>query len=508
MQLTHLGYEALIRRYQLRVPPLREVYVATPRTIESRTIDADGETRIALPLQRSGDTESLVGQLTFAFKRESLNLTVLAALFEIPEVCEAVQHWLRDKPSSKYARMAGHLATWLSGHTFDYTLPPGCPRVPLLDPARYIVGPAIPDPKFGIVSNVLGDQWFSPLIRKTPNLETWLTKGLAGKVGDILRAIEPETLARAVNYLYLAETRSTYGIEDEVPDNDRAARFRHLLEQAGEPGVLTEEQLSEWQSQIISARAAEFHYREGQNWLSRAGRLRNIADFIPPPAELVRPMMESVARLAQTAATGTLDPLLAAACAAFGLVFVHPFWDGNGRLHRFLLHHILRQAGFTPPGIVLPLSARMLKQLDRYARLLKQYSRPRTEFLDYVLDGDSATIHVRSQQPRWLYAYHDFTDICEFIYECCEACLEQDLHSEIIYLRAHDATMRDLEIWLDMRQSALNTLIDVIVQGNGVLSKRKHKLAEGLSDDDIARIEATVAKHFAEYIDHQTQQTS
>jgi len=213
-------------------------------------------------------------------------------------------------------------------------------------------------------------------------------------------------------------------------------------------------------------------------------------------------MMESVARVAQAASTGVLDPVLAAACATFGFVFVHPFWDGNGRLHPFLLHHILRQAGFTPAGVVLPMSARILKQLGRYSALLKRYSRPRTELLDYALDGDSATIHVRSPQPQWLYAYHDFTDICEFIYECCQACVEEDLQTEIVYLRAHDATVRDLEAWLDMRQAALNTLIDIIVQGHGVLSKRKHKLAEGLSDEDVARIEATVATHFSAYIDH------
>ena len=51
-----------------------------------------------------------------------------------------------------------------------------------------------------------------------------------------------------------------------------------------------------------------------------------------------------------------MEPLVAACCASFGMVFVHPFLDGNGRLHRFLLHHVLRQCGVTPEGIVLPIS--------------------------------------------------------------------------------------------------------------------------------------------------------
>jgi len=31
----------------------------------------------------------------------------------------------------------------------------------------------------------------------------------------------------------------------------------------------------------------------------------------------------------------TFDAILAAAIIAFGFVFIHPFVDGNGRIHRF-----------------------------------------------------------------------------------------------------------------------------------------------------------------------------
>lgn len=502
---VYLGYEALIRRFQLRVPPLRSVSVGIDRKIERHIIAADGDERIELPLQRLADTHSIAGQLGFALRRERLNLAVLGALFEHAEALQAVQAWLAAKPTSKYSRMAGHLAHWLTGHAFSYQLPPGSPRVPLLDPKAFVTGPAVPDLQFGVTHNLIGGRFFSPLIRRTDKLDALLAQDLGAQVARALDTLDPELLGRAVDFLYLSETRSTYSIEDEVPDNNRSAKFRRLLEQAGEPGPVTEAQLVQWQSQTVGPLSVEGGFRESQNWLSRAGRLRNIADFIPPPPALVRPMMDTVAQVAALGASQALHPVLAATCAAFGLVFVHPFLDGNGRLHRFLLHHVLRQAGFTPAGVVLPLSARMLKDLPRYSTLLKRYSRPRTDLLEYLLDAESGTLLVQSAQPLWLYAYFDATELCEFILECVKHCVEEDLLDEVAYLRAHDLAVRALSGWLDMRQSRLDTLIDVIVQGQGTLSKGKRKLAEGLSDAEVERIEATVRESFEAYFERQAR---
>ena len=45
---VYLGYEALIRRYQLRVPPLRSVSVGVDRAVERHIMTADGEEMAAM----------------------------------------------------------------------------------------------------------------------------------------------------------------------------------------------------------------------------------------------------------------------------------------------------------------------------------------------------------------------------------------------------------------------------------------------------------------------------
>src|ERR1035441_7001211 len=48
------------------------------------------------------------------------------------------------------------------------------------------------------------------------------------------------------------------------------------------------------------------------------------------------------------------------------------FQDGNGRMHRCLIHHVLAERKFTPPGIVFPVSSVMLDRIDDYRSTLRR----------------------------------------------------------------------------------------------------------------------------------------
>ena len=60
-----------------------------------------------------------------------------------------------------------------------------------------------------------------------------------------------------------------------------------------------------------------------------------------------------------------VDCVVATAMLGFGLVFIHPFDDGNGRAHRFLIQQILRRLGYVP-DMIFPVSNIMVRRRGQY----------------------------------------------------------------------------------------------------------------------------------------------
>ncbi len=70
----------------------------------------------------------------------------------------------------------------------------------------------------------------------------------------------------------------------------------------------------------------------------------------------------------------SFDAVLAATIVVFGFVFIHPFVDGNGSIHRYLIRHVLLKKKYVSKGIIFPVSAIMLDRLDEYRRVLERFS--------------------------------------------------------------------------------------------------------------------------------------
>src|SRR5258708_3050912 len=176
-----------------------------------------------------------------------------------------------------------------------------------------------------------------------------------------------------------------------------------------------------------------------------------IPEHISARPEDLKRLVEGIVAFDQRAVRGGIDPVVVAASIAFGFVYVHPFEDGNGRLHRWLIHHALANAGYNPAGLVFPVSAAILRQIEKYQTVLESYSRPLLDFIDWkAMPGGNVQVKT---EPANNYRYFDATAHAEFLYTCVQETIEHDLPDEVAYLQAYDRFSQGAQAILDRRNT-------------------------------------------------------
>jgi Fic family protein len=182
------------------------------------------------------------------------------------------------------------------------------------------------------------------------------------------------------------------------------------------------------------------------------------------------------------------NPVLTAAKIAFGFVFIHPFEDGNGRIHRYLIHHLLSVMKYTPQGIIFPVSAAILDKIEEYRKVLESYSHPLLDFIQWKKTGNN-NIKVLNETIDY-YRYYDATAQAEFLFDCVDYTIQKIIPEEVLYLQKFDA----MKTWLDDRFQMSDKTVDLLIrfleQNNGTLSKRaREKEFAALNDQEINAIE-------------------
>jgi hypothetical protein len=181
-------------------------------------------------------------------------------------------------------------------------------------------------------------------------------------------------------------------------------------------------------------------------------------------------------------------PVIHAAVIAYGFVFLHPFEDGNGRIHRFLIHNILARHGFTTPGIMFPVSAAMLNNPNEYDQSLEAFSKPVMSLVDYTLEDDGK-MTVNNDTGR-LYRYVDLTPQAEALYWFIEKTVDTELVAELEFLANYDDARTAIQEIVDMPDLTIDLFIRLCVQNNGRLSAKKRKSHfEFLTEEEIQAME-------------------
>jgi Fic family protein len=190
-----------------------------------------------------------------------------------------------------------------------------------------------------------------------------------------------------------------------------------------------------------------------------------------------------------------IDPVISASIIAFGFIFIHPFEDGNGRIHRYLIHHLLAKKKFSQQGIIFPVSASILDHIEDYRQVLEAYSHTILDFIEWEETKDH-NVNVLNKTIDY-YRFYDATIQAEFLYDCVFDTIENIIHNELTYLIHYDEFKTIIDDEFEMPDRLVALLINFLDQNNGTLSKRaREKEFSELSEKEVESIENLYNKIF------------
>ncbi len=486
------GYEAMIERYSLDVVfNWHRSFVSTESQVH-RIEKEEGSIREVYP-ERYWPGESAGEQLEFALKYDGINLSILLSIFEVIDEDELL-HYLYSKPTGKYTRKIWYMYEFLTGKQLPVDDMKQGNYINLLEEDRYYtIEKGYTVKRQRIRNNLLGDSRFCPIVRRTDKIKRLEENNLADRCREIIAAYPESLLRRALSYLYTKETKSSFEIEHIKPSSSRIERFMALLREAEKEDFCDKERLIALQNRIVDPRFRDEDYRKSQNYVGEAVEFgEEKIHYVTPKPEDLDDLMQGLIASHKLMSRGNVPALVCAAVIAYGFVYLHPFEDGNGRIHRFLIHNILAQQALTPKGIMFPVSAVMLKNPEVYDASLESFSTKLTPLINYTLN-EEGRMSVSNDTGKW-YRYIDMTTQTEALYEFVLQTIETELAEELKFIANYDRAKKAIQEIVDMPDRQIDLLIRFIFQNHGKLSKSKRKSHfEYLSDKEILQIEQTVS---------------
>jgi hypothetical protein len=167
-------------------------------------------------------------------------------------------------------------------------------------------------------------------------------------------------VTRAASFMLLADSQASFEIEGERPPRNRLEQWGQAILEAGKNPLTLDEIIRLQRVLIEDTRFVGAGLRlDGVFLGDRDQNGDPLPEFVGARPQdlddLMSGMLEANGRMREDG----VDPVLKATATAFGFVYVHPFQDGNGRMHRCLIHHVLAERRLTPPGMVFPVSSVM-----------------------------------------------------------------------------------------------------------------------------------------------------
>lgn len=481
-----VGYAALAHAFDLQIQLPDILSIISHKHKQYST----AQWRVFTPRHRPEDT--LMGHLTFALKYEGIELGLLKKLFEQVSVIELTK-LIGKEPTGQYSRRIWFLYEWLMQITLD---------LPSLTTGNYVdvvdtqiqygaVQTRENSKRHRVRNNLPGTRGFCAMIRRTEMLDELIQSDLPERIKAMMGRVHPDIMARTAAFLLLKDSKASYAIEGEKAPQNRMQRWGRAIGQAGQKSITADELIRLQQVVIDNPRFTKMGYRKQEGFVGEHDRLHGtpIPDHISARCKDVQELINGLIATGDKLEQETeFDAVLAAAIIAFGFVFIHPFVDGNGRLHRYLIHHVLLRKEYVPKGMIFPVSTIILEHLDQYRQTLEAFSMPRLDFVQWRAD-EINNVQILNETID-LYRYFDATKQAEFLYSCVLETIEHTIPKEVEYLEKYDWMKDYLDNVFEMPDRMVALIIRFLEQGNGKFSEcAKSKEFQELNPQEIQQIE-------------------
>ena len=469
-----VGYATIIDKLGLKVPVPYQITLVCNQNKNYETKEWRILPKYYLPEDNSKlkEIEALYKHLVFALKYEGINLLVYRKLIQY-YTTEQLVDLVNIEPTGQYSRRIWFLIEWMLGKKMegkaDLTRKS---YIPVIDKKLQYAITGVKSPRHLVINNLPGTPNFCPLIRKSNKLEQYIQAQFSEKNKLYLKEVHKDILQRASSFLLLKDSRASFTIEGESPKAKRAARWGQAIGQAGTKNLSKAEFLRLQQIVIENTRFIDMGFRKKGGFVGEHDRTigEPLPEHISAKWQDIESLIDGLIATNNLLLQSEFDAVLAATILAFGFVFIHPFEDGNGRIHRYLIHHTLSKKQFSQQGIIFPVSASILNHIDDYRIVLEQYSHPLLDFIEWKETKDH-NIEVLNDTIDY-YRYFDATRQAEFLYDCVIDTIENIIPAEVTYLAQYDEFKRFVDDEFEMPDKMVALLVRFLDQNNGILSKR------------------------------------
>lgn len=486
------GWAHLVQTYRIETPVRNPSVVSSQHVKGTRRVEAGWNVFD----KRFWPGDSFGDQLGFALRHENLDLLVLKRIFDaVPPI--TMEKYIQSAPTSVHTRRAWFLYEFLTEKMLDLADATSVNFADVLDERFYFTATPRLSRRHRVRDNLLGTREFCPIIRRTETLTRFVERALKDRANEIIGRTGASIVARAASFLLLADSRASFEIEGEKPPRSRLERWGRAVLQAGKNPLTVEEILRLHTILIQDTRFVQQGFRSDGVFLGDRDHDGDpLPEFIGARPQDLQPLMRGLIGANERMGNAELDSVLQASVTAFAFVYIHPFQDGNGRLHRCLIHHVLAERKFTPPGMVFPVSTVMLDRIDLYRETLRGHSGPLMNFIEWRPTPER-NVEVLNDTAD-VYRYFDATDAAEFLYACVERAVDKDLPEEIDFLRRNDEAKRRIMDTIEMPDQMVENLIRFTRLNEGKLGrKRREGEFAPLTDQEVRDIEAIVQDAFA-----------